>query len=143
MNELALLLDEYLATRRALGTRLELPARLLKRFVAFAERHETAFITTECALQWATEARCATGSVGEPSRHGAPLRPIRPCRRPASRGPPPGLLPQRYRRRQPYLYRHTEITELIAAAQELSAATPELMQLAARRLDRIARRSSS
>ena len=41
MNELALLLDEYLATRRALGAKLDLPARLLKRFVAFAERHET------------------------------------------------------------------------------------------------------
>lgn len=34
MSELALLLDEYLATRRALGNRLELPGRLLKRFVA-------------------------------------------------------------------------------------------------------------
>ena len=59
MNELALLLDEYLATRRALGTRLELPAPLLRRFVAFAERHETAFIATECALQWATKPRDA------------------------------------------------------------------------------------
>ena len=39
MSELALLLDEYLATRRALGNRLELPGRLLKRFVAFAVQH--------------------------------------------------------------------------------------------------------
>ena len=37
--------------------------------------------------------------------------------------PPQGLLPERYRRRQPYLYRDTEIAELIAAAQELSGAT--------------------
>ena len=59
MSELALLLDEYLATRRALGNRLELPGRLLKRFVAFAVQHETAFITTECTLQWATEPRDA------------------------------------------------------------------------------------
>ncbi|GEM_PF-4484702 len=36
MSELALLLEEYLATRRALGNRLVLPGRLLKRFVAFA-----------------------------------------------------------------------------------------------------------
>ena len=40
MSELALLLEEYLATRRALGNRLELPARLLKRFVAFAVQHQ-------------------------------------------------------------------------------------------------------
>ena len=37
--------------------------------------------------------------------------------------PPQGLLPERYRRRQPYLYRDTEIAELIAAARELSATT--------------------
>ena len=43
MSELALLLEEYLATRRALGNRLELPARLLKRFVVFAVQHETPF----------------------------------------------------------------------------------------------------
>ena len=35
MSDLQLLLDEYLATRRALGARLELPGRLLKRFAAF------------------------------------------------------------------------------------------------------------
>ena len=124
MNELALLLDEYLATRRALGTRLELPARLLKRFVAFAERHETAFITTECALQWATEPRDA-----QPAQWASRLGMVRRFARyahavdPRHEVPPPGLLPQRYRRRQPYLYRDTEITELIAAAQELSGAT--------------------
>ena len=37
--------------------------------------------------------------------------------------PPPGLLSERYRRRQPYLYRDTEVAELIAAARELSATT--------------------
>ena len=45
-------------------TRLELPARLSRRFVAFAERHETAFITTECALQWATKPRDAQPAQG-------------------------------------------------------------------------------
>ena len=57
MSELARLLEEYLATHRALGNRLVLPGRLLKRFVALTVQDETSFITTQCALQWATEPR--------------------------------------------------------------------------------------
>ena len=72
MNELALLLDEFLATRRALGAKLELPARLLKRFV-FAAQHHSAFITTECALQWATEPRDA-----QPAQWASRLGMVRP-----------------------------------------------------------------
>ena len=124
MNELAPLLDEYLATRRALGAKLKLPARLLKRFVAFAAQHHRAFITTECALQWATEPRDA-----QPAQWANRLGMVRRFAHyanavdPRHEVPPPGLLPQRYRRRQPYLYRDTEIAELIAAARELSGTT--------------------
>ena len=57
MTDLQQLLDEYLATRRALGVRLKLSGSLLQRFVAFAAQSEAAFITTELALQWATEPR--------------------------------------------------------------------------------------
>ena len=56
MNELALLLDEYLATRRALGTRLELPGRLLKRFVMFTVS------TRDCAR----ERSCSAGALKAP-----------------------------------------------------------------------------
>ena len=124
MSELALLLDEYLATRRALGNRLELPGRLLKRFVAFAVQHQSPFITTECAMQWATEPHDA-----QPAQWAGRLSMVRGFARyahgvdPRHEVPPPGLLPERYRRRQPYLYRDTEIAELIAAARELSATT--------------------
>ena len=55
MNDLRTLLDEYLATRRALGVRLEAAGRLLKRFVAFAGECEAPFVTAELALAWATE----------------------------------------------------------------------------------------
>ena len=94
MSELALLLEEYLATRRALGNRLELPARLLKRFVAFAVQHQAPFITTECALQWATEPRDA-----QPAQWASRLGMVRRFARyahavdPRHEVPPHGLLP--------------------------------------------------
>ncbi len=55
MSELQITLDEYLAVRRALGAKLRLAGSLLQRFVAFADREDAAFITTELALRWATE----------------------------------------------------------------------------------------
>ena len=124
MSELALLLDEYLATRRALGNRLELPGRLLKRFVAFAVQHQTPFITTECAMRWATEPRNA-----QPAQWANRLGMVRGFARyahgvdPHHEVPPQGLLPERYRRRPPYLYRDTEVAALIAAARALSPTT--------------------
>ena len=106
MTDLQQLLDEYLATRRALGVGLKLAGSLLQRFVAFAAQSEAAFITIELALQWATEPRgvqpaqwanrlgivrrfaCFANAVD--SRHEVP---------------PPDLLSHRYRRSQPYLGR--------------------------------------
>ena len=95
MTDLQQLLDEYLATRRALGVRLKLVGSLLQRFVAFAAQSEVAFITTELALQL-------------DSRHEVP---------------PPGLLSHRYRRSRPYLYSDAEIADLLGAAQGLSGTT--------------------
>ncbi len=124
MSELALLLEEYLATRRALGNRLVLPGRLLKRFVDFAVQDEIPFITTECALQWATEPRDA-----QPAQWANRLSMVRGFARyahgvdPRHEVPPQGLLSGRYRRRAPYLYRDTEVAALIAAARALSGTT--------------------
>ena len=124
MNELVLLLDEYLATRRALGVKVVEHGSLLKRFVAFTVTHEAAFITTKRALQWATEPRDT-----QPAHWARRLGMVRQFARyahavdPRHEVPPPGLLPYRYRRCRPYLYDDTEIAELIAAAQELSTTT--------------------
>ena len=121
MNDLQLLLDEYLATRRALGARLDLSGRLLARFVAFLAQHEAPFITTELALQWATEPRDA-----QPAQWSNRLGMARGFAGYANgvdgrhEVPPQGLLPDRYRRRQPYLFSAKEIDDLIAAAQRLS-----------------------
>ena len=124
MNELALLLDEYLATRRALGVKVDVHGGLLKRFVAFAVTHQIAFITTECALRWATEPRgvrrgywaMRLGTVRRFARYAHAVDPRHEV-------PPPGLLPYSYRRCRPYLYDDTEIAGLIAAARALSGTT--------------------
>ena len=124
MSDLTLLLEEYLATRRALGNRLVLPGRLLKRFVAFAVQSEIPFITTECALQWATEPRDA-----QPAQWAGRLSMVRGFDRYAHgvderhEVPPQGLLIGQYRRRTPYLYRDAEVAALIAAARALSGST--------------------
>ena len=48
-------LDDYLALHRALGFELRLAGRLLQRFVDFAQAAGAAYITTELALQWASQ----------------------------------------------------------------------------------------
>ena len=124
MNDLQPLLDEYLATRRALGASLKLSGRLLKRFTTFAAQHETAFITTELALRWATEP-----SDAHPAQWANRLGMVRRFARyanavdPRHEVPPQGLLPYRYRRRRPYIYSDREIADLIAAARQLAGTT--------------------
>lgn len=60
MSSLHTALEEYLAVRRALGYKLRLSGRLLQRFVEFAKRERSGYITTELALKWATQPAHAT-----------------------------------------------------------------------------------
>ena len=124
MTDLQQLLDEYLATRRALGVGLRLAGSLLQRFVAFAAQTEAAFITTELALQWATEPR-GVQPVQWANRLGIVRRFARFAHAvdPRHEVPPPSLLSHRYRRSQPYLYTDGEIADLLRAAQGLSGTT--------------------
>ncbi|MDE0621015.1 MAG: hypothetical protein OXH83_05045 [Bryobacterales bacterium] len=55
MTELLPLLDEYLATRRAFGTRLVDDERMLRSFLDFLAQRQLARITTQLALQWASQ----------------------------------------------------------------------------------------
>ena len=124
MNDLRTLLDEYLATRRALGVRLEAAGRYLKRFVAFAGECETVFITTELALRWATQP-----SHAQPAQWAKRLGLVRGFARyanavdPRHRIPPQGLIAHRYRRPRPYIYSDREIADLIAVARALPGTT--------------------
>ena len=123
MNDLRTLLDEYLATRRALGVRLQAAGRLLARFVAFAGQCEAPFVTTELALRWATQP-----SHAQPAQWTKRLGLVRGfavTRTPSTRAhevPPQGLTPTA-RRPRPYIYSDREVADLIAAARGLSGTT--------------------
>ena len=119
MNELATLVEEYLATRRALGAKLEGAGRLLPRFVHFAEERNATFLSVGLALNWATEPREASSAWW--SRR---LQVLRGFARfacatdPRHEIPPAGLLPQRYRRPRPYIYSDEEVARLMGEARE-------------------------
>jgi integrase/recombinase XerD len=120
MSALRTAFNEYLAVRRALGYRLRLEGRLLRRFVDFAERSGADYITTELALDWATQPAHAQPSQWA-NRLAMARRFARYClpNDPRTVVPPPDLLPHKYRRVAPYLYSDDEIIRLLKAARQL------------------------
>ncbi len=124
MNDLQLLVEEYLATRRALGANLADAEGMLRSFLAFLARSQETFVTTALALRWATEPRDA-----QPAHLAARLGAVRAFARYANATdarhevPPTGLLPARPRRAIPYIYSDNELAELIGAARGLSGRT--------------------
>jgi len=124
MSKLSLALEEYLRVRRALGYKLVAQGRLLQQFVEFADRAGAKFITTETALKWAMEPiqvqpywhTRRLGIVRQFARHCSAIDPRTVV-------PPPDLLPCRYRRPNPYIYRDHQITQLLRAARRLPSRT--------------------
>lgn len=121
MNSLSRLLEEYITTRRVLGTKYHEPAKMLKHFVAFVEKQGSQCISTHVALQWATEPKQA-----QPARWAARLSMVRGFALYAQsvdarhQVPPHRLLPYKYQRQHPYIYNDVEVTGLIEAAKLLS-----------------------
>jgi integrase/recombinase XerD len=124
MSPLQTALDEYLAVRRALGNKIRSVGSLLQNFVAYADRADATYITTELCLKWAMQ---PTGV--QPFTWAARLGMVRQFARyssatePRTVIPPPDLLPRRRRRPTPYIYRDTEITRLLDAAKQLPSVT--------------------
>jgi len=120
MGPLQSALDEYLAVRRSMGYKLLLSGAMLQRFVDFAGYRCVNYITTELALEWATQPTRATPAQWA-NRLGMVRRFARHCHAydPRHAVPPHGLLPHRYRRVSPYLYSDEQIHKLIKAAREL------------------------
>lgn len=120
MSELRSALNDYLATRRALGFKLEDAARLLSNFVDHVEEAGATTVTTELALAWATRPQGT-----HPSWWAARLGAVRGFAKylaavdPTTEVPPVDLLPHRSRRAVPYLYSPDEIAALMAAARRL------------------------
>lgn len=117
-------LAKYVATRRALGTKLLWPASVLRNFVDFAEAEGAQFVTTDVAVRWALQ------SVGvQRATHARRLEIVRgfalwlQASDPRTQVPPHGLLPSGQRRPAPHIYSAGEIAELMAAAAKLPSAS--------------------
>lgn len=123
MNKLQSALDEYLAVRHALGHKLRLSGRLLQRFIEFADRQGAEYITSDLSLAWATQPTAAQPAQWA-NRLGMVRRFAQYCsvRDPRTVVPSADLLPHRYHRPDPYLYRDEEIKRLLEAAQRLPSA---------------------
>ena len=124
MSKLRISLEEYLALRRSLGYKLKGFDRPLHDFVSFLEQRNVSHITTALALEWAKQPKGVQSSHwayrlslvrGFAEYHGASDQ--------KTEIPPQGLLPYGYRRKTPYIYTDSEITQLLKGAQDLISAT--------------------
>jgi integrase/recombinase XerD len=113
-------LEAYLALRRGLGSELRQPGALLHRFVEFLDGERATVVTTELALRWAKAPANAT-----PATWAQRLADVRrfatwlSATDPRTEIPPPGLLPDRYRRRPPYIYSDKEVERIVREAARL------------------------
>ncbi len=113
-------LDRYLAVRRSLGYDLGTAARILRRFIDFAESRGADHVSADLFLRW-QEAYGRASSQTWAARFGA----VRLFAQwlhgldPAHEALPRGLMPYRVRRSRPYIYSEEEVGSIVAAAAEL------------------------
>jgi integrase/recombinase XerD len=120
MSRLALLAEEYLQTRRALGYKLTSQARILSGFVCYLEDAGGTRITVEAALGFATQP--ATAQPIWWTRRLSVVRGFATYAQaidPTTEVPPSCLLARGIPRAVPYLYTPAEIASLMAAARHL------------------------
>src|SRR5262252_7929117 len=124
MNALRDALSQYIALRRALGTKLQEPAVTLGRFVEFLEQEKAEFITSELALRWAMQpqgVQRATWArrLGMVRGFASWLSAIDS----RTQVPPHRLLPARRRRNTPHIFSPEEIRRLMKEAARLGSPT--------------------
>src|SRR5262252_1931246 len=117
-------LTQYVALRRALGTKLHEPAITLGYFVDFLKREGAEFITSELALRWAMQpqgVQRATWArrLGMVRRFASWLSTVDP----RTEVPPPRLLAARRRRNKPHIFTEQEIVRLMGEAARLTSPT--------------------
>jgi len=117
-------LVQYVAVRRALGSKFYEPALALDHFVDLLEREGTEFITTDLALRWAMEPKLAQRATW-----GRRLSQVRGFARWLNAAdirneiPSTRLLDARRRRNPPHIYTDREIDQLMAQAGRLHSRT--------------------
>jgi integrase len=116
-------IQDYLDLRRNLGFKLHDAGLCLAKFATFLEARDTPHVTTSLALEWVQQ-----WSSAQPATWAQRLGYVRGFARyymandPQTEIPPPGLLPFRPRRAQPYLYSDEEIARLLQGALALPPA---------------------
>ncbi len=124
MSALRDALTQYVALRRALGTKLHEAARTLGHFVEFLEREKAEFITPELALRWAMQPQGVQRATG--ARRLCMVRRFASWLSTAGARtdvPPPRLLASRRRRNKPHIFTEHEIGHLMAEAGRLASPT--------------------
>jgi integrase/recombinase XerD len=125
MNRLRTAVRDYLAMRRSLGFKLAKHEGGLREFLSFLARKRSSRITVNLALEWAT-----LNANHKPYDWAARLTVVRGFARywsatdPSTEVPPPGLLPARPPRAQPYIYSDREIRALLKAAKNRPSIDP-------------------
>jgi integrase len=120
-------LTEYIAARRALGTRLEEPAHTLCQFVRFLARKQARFITIPLALEWSQQSKGVQRATW--ARKLSMVRQFAlwmSVIEPRHQVPPRRLLDVRHRRGKPHIYSDEEIGALMMEAAKLKS--PEGMK---------------
>jgi integrase/recombinase XerD len=120
MNGLGEVVQEYLSVRRALGYKLEREGMLLPKFAGFVEAQGSPHLTTELAVQWATQPVDASpnwssrrlGIVRRFALHASALDP-------RTEVPPADLISYRKTRHPPYLYTDADVRALMQACTRL------------------------
>ncbi|MDH3599910.1 MAG: tyrosine-type recombinase/integrase [Candidatus Tectomicrobia bacterium] len=114
MSPLRVMLQDYLATRRALGFKLHTDGTGLLAFVEFMESAHADYISTDLALAWAKQPTSV-----RPARWAQRLSYVRGfaryCRAidPRTEIPPAGLLPVTRQRPSPYFFTDDDIDRLL------------------------------
>jgi len=120
MITLSQAVDDYLTMRRALGYKLTEHGRVLPQFVEFLQQQDASLITTELALQFATQP--ARARVTWWHQRLAMVRGFAIYLQAFDARhevPPVNLLPAKFRRAVPYLFSEAEIEALMQAARSM------------------------
>jgi len=123
MNALRANVTDYLATRRAMGFKVEGLSKLLLSFVAFCEARGATRVQNDLAVQWATARIKVPVSDALFARRMDAVRIFARYQHaldPATEIPAEALGSRRYRPKEPNVFSENEIAALLAAADTLS-----------------------
>lgn len=121
MSVLGSAVDDYLTLRCSLGYKLAAHHRLLPQFVEFLDQRHATVITTDLALEWATQP--AGSVVWWHQRLAVVAGFARYLQASDSRHqvPPVDLVPAKFRRAIPYLYSEADVAGLMSAARAIAS----------------------